>query len=303
MSDEKKNKRLDKMELQLTPKQWAIRLADEMRRYPSEKDFLKAIGKGTFRQTPFTKPFFVLAEQAHQRWPDENQEHRYKESELNRKLRMEFQALKVLINNINSAIKIKAEANKLKAELLLSKLQTLILKDSLVHSGVGEKSSASQARLHFLSELEEWADDAAYLLMDTTPYKTAVQSIQESYFETHPILYKENEMALERAILAVRDAIAQFNEYLKIRAKRSNQGSDHEQQNADVANATPFEGESRLTIDIEAVEERTEFLGDVIAQKWVKDAKFTANAGILKETGKHEDFVWGQFRKEMGLEP
>jgi hypothetical protein len=303
MSDEKKNKRLDKIELQLTPKQWAIRLADEMRRYPSEKEFLKAIGKGTFRQTPFTKPFFVLAEQAHQRWPDQNQEHRYKETELNRKLRMEFQALKMLINNINSAIKIKADGNKLKAELLLSKLQTLILKDSLVHTGVVEKSSPNQSRLHLLSELEGWADDAAYLLMDTVPYRTAVQSIQQSYFETRPILYKENEMALERPIQAVRDAIAQFNEYLKIRANLSNQKPDHEQQKAEVASATPFERESSLTIDIEAVEKRTEFLGDVIAQKWVKDAKFKANVDILSETGKHEDFVWGQFRKEVGLEP
>jgi hypothetical protein len=303
MSDEKQNKRLDKIELQLTPKQWAIRLADEMRRYPSEKDFLKGIGKGTYRQSPFTKPFFILAEQAHQRWPERNQEHSHKVSELNRTLRMEFQALKMLINNINSAIKIKAEANKLKAELLLSKLQTLILKDSLAHTGIVEKSSAIQARLHLLSELEDWADDAAYLLMDTTPYKTAVQRIQESYFETHPILYKDIEMALEKAIQAVRDAIARFNEYLKVRATFSNQESDHEQQKADVAIATPFERECRLTIDIEAVEKRSEFLDDIIVQTWVKDAKFTANVGILSENGKHGDFVWGQFRKEMGLEP
>ena len=54
MNNTAKSKRLDKIELQLTPKQWAIRLADEMRRYPSQKDFLKAIGKGTYRQSPFT---------------------------------------------------------------------------------------------------------------------------------------------------------------------------------------------------------------------------------------------------------
>ena len=47
MNNDAKNKRLDKIELHLTPKQWAIRLADEMRRYDSQQDFLKAVGKGT----------------------------------------------------------------------------------------------------------------------------------------------------------------------------------------------------------------------------------------------------------------
>ncbi len=53
------SKRLDNIELKLTPKQWAIRLADEMRRYASEED-LKAIAKGTYRQSPYIKPFYAL---------------------------------------------------------------------------------------------------------------------------------------------------------------------------------------------------------------------------------------------------
>jgi hypothetical protein len=47
MNNTAKSKRLDKIELRLTPKQWAIRLADEMRRYPSQGEFMKAIAKGT----------------------------------------------------------------------------------------------------------------------------------------------------------------------------------------------------------------------------------------------------------------
>jgi hypothetical protein len=256
MNNDAKSKRLDKIELQLTPKQWAIRLADEMRRYASQEDFLKAIGKGTYWQSPFTMPLFTLAQQAKQRWSEDIQ----KEERLNLKLRMEFQALKILINNINTAINIKAEKNKLKAELLVSKLQTLILKDTLAYSVVVETSSASQARLHLLSELEEWADDSANLLMQTSPYKTAVQTIQENYFESHPILYKDNEIAFEKANRAVRDAIAQFNEYLKVRTELSNRESDHGQQKAEIANAMPFKLESGLTIDIEAVEKRAETL-------------------------------------------
>ena len=39
MINSAKSKRLDKIDLQLTPKQWAIRLADEIRRYPSLEAF------------------------------------------------------------------------------------------------------------------------------------------------------------------------------------------------------------------------------------------------------------------------
>jgi hypothetical protein len=301
MNNDAKSKRLDKIELQLTPKQWAIRLADEMRRYASEEDFLKAIGKGTYRQSPFTKPFYALAQQAKERWPKQTPEHSFRGGELNRRLRMEFQALKMLINNINTAINIKAEMNRLKAALQLYRLQTLILKDSLGYSGGCETSSPGQPRLHFLLELEEWADDSANLLTETTPYKTAVQTIQEVYFESHPILYKDNEIAFEKAIRAARDVIAQFNEYLKVRGKLSNRESGHEQQKAETAHAMLFEREGRLPIDIEAVEKRAEILDDIIVQKWVKDAKDKANADILRETGKHEDFVWQHFQKDMEL--
>ena len=136
-------------------------------------------------------------------------------------------------------------------------------------------------RVHLPSLLEEWADDSANLVMETMPYKTAVLTIQEEYFESHPILYKENEIAFGIAIRTIRDAIAQFNEYLEVRAELSNRKSDHEQQKAEMANAMPFERENSLPIDIEAVEKRAEILADFIVQKWVMNAKFTANADIL----------------------
>ena len=97
MNNSAESKRLDKIELQLTPKQWAIRLADEGRRYPSLEAFMKGIAKGTYRQSPFAAPFYWLPEQANERWPKDAR----REFELSNKLRMEFQALKTLINSIN----------------------------------------------------------------------------------------------------------------------------------------------------------------------------------------------------------
>ena len=106
MSNSAESKRLDKIELQLTPRQWAIRMADEMRRYPSREDFLKALGKGTFRQAPFIAPFFPLGEQAKERWPADKR----REVELSGKLRTAFRSLTLLLANINNAIMRKADA-------------------------------------------------------------------------------------------------------------------------------------------------------------------------------------------------
>ena len=305
MNSTPESKRLDKIELHLTPKQWAIRLADEMRRYPSREEFMKAIAKGTRWQSPFATPFYALAAQAQERWPQRNQEHIWLAFELNRKLRTEFQALKALIDDVNTAIEIKAQTNRHKAALQLYKLQTLILQDAIAHTGVAKTISASPgspARLQLISLLEDWADDSAMLLTEATAHKAAVQSVQEKYFESHPILHKDTEMAFEMTIRIVRDAIALFNEYRKVMADSVIQKSDQEQLKAGMADAMLFELESSQPIDIEAIEKRAEMLVPSIVKRRVMNAKFTGTADILRETGKHEDFIWQQCRKDLGLE-
>jgi hypothetical protein len=302
MNNTKKGRRLNNIELQLTPKLWAISVADEMRRYRSESEFLKAIAKGAYRQTPFTMPFYALAEQAHERWPEPNREHAMREIQLNCELRTEFQALKILINDVNKVIQTKAQTRRLKAALQLSKLQALILQGAIAQMGDGEilsNSSTRLPRLCHVSQLENWADNSAMLLMETTADKVAVQLVQEKYFERHPILFRDVEEELEVTIGTVRDAIAAFNEYLSVNAEFSIRESDHEQQIDRMANAVPLERESVLPIDVNAVEKRSEALVHFVVQKWTIDAKFKANADVLRETGKHEDFVWEHFQKEV----
>jgi hypothetical protein len=299
-----KGKRLDNIELKLTPKQWAIRLADEMRRYPSQEDFLQAIGKGSYRQTPFLMPFYALAGQAKERWPESNREHILNEVQLNRKLRMEFQALKTLINDVNKTIEIEGQTKRQKAALQLSKLHALILQGVIAHIGVAEvlsARSASVARLHHSSLLENWADNSAILLMETTTYKSAVQTIQEKYFETHPILFKDVETEFEATIGTIRNGIAAYNQCVQLSAEVINREFDPVQQKDGLTNAAPFERESSLSIDVETIEKRAEMLADFIVRKWVTNAKTKGTADILRETGKHEDYIWQHFRKEVGL--
>jgi hypothetical protein len=298
MNNSAKSKRLDMIELQLTPKHWAIRLADEMRRYASQEDFLKAIGRDTFRQSPFIKPYYYLAKQAEKRWPGDNR----KVVALSDKLREEFHVLKTLIYDINRDILVRGEMIRLKAKLQMSKARELILKGIFVYSDFPEIFSAGspgEAQHHHTSLLENWFDNSAKLFRETTAYMAAVQAVQEKYFESHPILYKDFEKAFEMTNQAVRDSLEEINKYV---AELSNQESDHERQKPGMANAMPFERENILPIDIEAMEKCDETLVDSIVENWVRHAEFTGSADILRETGIHEDFVWQHFRKIMGVE-
>jgi hypothetical protein len=258
--------------------------------------------KGTYRQSPFVAPFWALGEQAQERWPERDPEHIREKVDLNRKLRMEFHGLKQLINDVNTTIENIAQMNGLKAALQLSKLHAMILQDVVACSGVAQKVSASQVRLGQSSSNGEWADIVAALLMQTTAYKRAIQKIQKDYFASHPILYKDIEIAFEMTIQMVQNAIVAFNEYCKVKVEPSYRESNQEQQKARMTNSRLFERKSSLQIDIEAVEKRAEILVDFIVQKWVRSASFKGTADILLENGTHEEFVWEHFQKAIRLE-
>jgi predicted protein tyrosine phosphatase len=300
MNNSANSKRLDKIEIQLTPKQCAIRLADEMTRYASEEDFNKAIAKGTYWQSPYIKPFYALSEQAKERCPEDN----CGEVKRRDELRTEFLGLKLLIFQVNNEMLIKWGSNRLMVALQASKLRTLMLEGVFADIGAVEMlsaTSASEAQRHLSSRLEDWAEDSATLLMKMTAYKAAVQTIQERYFESHPILFKDVETEYEISIGLIRVGIAAFNEYRKDMAHLLTRELDQEQQKAGTANPIPFERKSSLPIDIEAIEKRGKTLVNSIVEKWTMNAKFKAKADVLRETGKHEDFVWQYFQKEVGL--
>jgi hypothetical protein len=206
MSIASNGKRLDKIDRQLTPKQWAIRLADEMRQYASEEDFLRAIAKGTYQQSPFIFPFYELGKQAAERWPVPSPENHHSAAILNQKLRGEFHVLKIIIVKANQTIKSKGEMCWMKNALQLSKLQAMTLRDAFeqfarsvaTYIGVKELSmDAGIAELNPPSLLRNWADKAAMLLTEIVGYKAAIQIIQERYFGNHPILFKDTERHLK----------------------------------------------------------------------------------------------------------
>ena len=340
MSAPTKHNRLDNIEVQLTPKQWAIRLVDEIRKHPSESHFDRAVARGTTREAPFINPTYNLAEQAERCYPGNKPPSVNVRIQLERKLRTEFRALKLLIWKANGNISRNAEINGLKAALKLLTLQILIKQDAFGRTAtkaatfieeyktsddeereryvilneladyadmsLAERSShglpQTASRTQFSSLIECWVQEFIRLIVDVFAQKGAVHAVQHEQFDGQPMLFREVEAALDETIKTMEDTVLIFNEYLK--ATPSLSRAEWDQGNGDgIAFAIPDSGEGYRTIDIQAVQRLTTDWAVAIADRWVEEAQDTAFAVNLEETGEHESYMWEQFRKEDAAKP
>src|ERR1700729_112536 len=112
---------INEMESNLTPRQWAIMLADEMRRCPSELEFLRAMAELDYRQWPFKRPYFALMEKAKKSDPDES----------SAKLRREFHALHSLINIANRETRTRSESCGVRVGGLRDRLAHVLLVEAV----------------------------------------------------------------------------------------------------------------------------------------------------------------------------
>ena len=321
-----KEKRLDTMELQLTPKEWAISLAKQMRSQPYEAEFVRVVAEQPYREWPWVKPFFKLAKQAEERHPGKKPEDIRMGNQLNRQLRMEFHSLKKLVFKANEIIKSKTETIGLKTGLKLSTLHTLILQDAIGRTATKTaewakhyktiNAEADEERELMLKELaaytelglpldrtcpspiEDWVDELTMLLMDIFAHNAVVRQIQEKYFDGHSILFCDAEAKLAETIKSMEDTASTFNEYLAARDALFKSELGQEDSADAAASAILGERERHLAIDIEAIQGWAEsFSVDHIASEWVKEARENANADILQETGEHEGHIWRMFRE------
>src|ERR1700680_716221 len=120
------SKRLDELEIYLTPKELAIQFTEEMRKYLSEEDFWNAIAKLEYGDLPWAKAFSKLSRQTEMRCPGNRRDVYEERCKLNEKLQKEYQFLRVLIGRINEIIQNKAEAILLVTALQASRLERLI---------------------------------------------------------------------------------------------------------------------------------------------------------------------------------
>jgi len=128
------HKRLDKIETFLTPKEWAIRLVDEIRSYPSFSDHFKELVKLPFNERPDQRAFLALKEQAGERHPGRKPGDIQVRQRLTSALWDEFHTLKLLIISVNQTMQAKLERISLEAGLKFSALHSLILEDAFAQT-------------------------------------------------------------------------------------------------------------------------------------------------------------------------
>jgi hypothetical protein len=310
------HKRLDEIETYLTPKEWAIRLADEARKYPGALAYAKSLAKLPLDELPVRRPYFAFEEQAGERHPGHNPEDNRARHRLKEALWNEFHTLKLLLWWVNMAMRRKVESIGSQAALRLSALHALILQDALAQtarqtaalltkrkqSGAKPEREAVLKQLaaftevdicetpsgpvppeddsnRYPSPLAEWNHELTALLKDFFAHHAAVELVQGRHFNGHPILFRDLESELTETARTIESAVATANEYLKCRAG--------------LLKAEPSQAgrEDKLAVAIESIKASANGQrAAAIAEQWLHDASFEAT-----ETDEEQ---WERWREE-----
>jgi flagellar biosynthesis chaperone FliJ len=293
-------KRIDNVEIQLTPKEWAIRLTDEFRKYPTENEFYRSlVNYSSEKNTPFIKPFYILNKRAKQLHSGHKPEDIRTRHQIGRKLRAEYQTLKTLMLDTNEKIKHKVEIWKLKAYLQSSIMKSLMLQDIIAIAEVninGSGNGVNIPELGFPSMIKEWRSKTFFFIVEFYIYDAVVKTIQDKYFDGHSFIYRNIEANLLEIETTIKELVLTFNEYLE-KMQTKIQSVDNENE---TINTTDFP--NWLTLDIEDTRKRLDHKSIISsAEKWAKDAKDKTTVKFLDEMGKHDDasgFLWNLAREE-----
>jgi hypothetical protein len=257
---------LEEIETYLMPKEWAIRLADEARKYPDALAHIKAQVKLPLRELPVQRPFYAFEKQAAERHPGDEPEHIRARNRLTDALWREFHTLKLLIRQVNVAMRRRIEIIGLLAALQLTALHCMILREAL--DG-------------YPSPLAEWSHETTALLKFLFAHLAAVELVQAQHFDGHPILFMDLETELTEATRTIESAVVTANEYLKCRAVRAG------------ANTNGGTGESPLSIALESIKASVNGQrAAAIAEKWMHDASH--------EAIESDEEQWERCREEFG---
>jgi hypothetical protein len=326
MTASTKQKRLDKIEILMSPREWAIKLADEIRKYPNTDAYIRATSYDKAR-----RPYVALDEQIEERYLGKKPEDARARSQLLRKLQIEYITLVSLILDINKYIGFKIEAMGLRAVLGLSRLHNLLLEDTFGRTAskaalrIGEYKTADAdeekerqiilkelatytdvslaekpsdslplgtgLRLRFPSPIEIWVQEIVRLTTDIFSHKAAIQLIQDEHFDGHAFLFRGLEATLEETIKAIEDGVIPLNKYLKTRETLFKDEWVQEDQEDGIPSAIPGEREAQLTIDLEDIKDKAKGRGvAALVDEWIKIAKEEALTEVLRGSPDCEQF-------------
>jgi hypothetical protein len=276
------HKRLAAIETHLTPKEWAIRLAGEPRKYPDLLAHLKALVKLPLHELPVQRPYLAFEKQAAERHPGNQPEDIRARHRLTDALWNEFHTLKLLIRRVNQAMRCKAESMGLQAALRLSALHALVLQDALAQTKTpSDRVPPQDQPTRYPAPLAEWHHELTALLKDFFAHRAAVELVQGQHFDGHPILFLDVEAEWAETARTLESAVATANEYLKRRAA--------------LCHAEPNRGasESYPAIALESIQASAGGQrAAAIAEQWLREARDEA---VEMDAAK-----WERCREEFG---
>lgn len=282
------NKRLDQVEIHLSPKEWAVDFADEVRKYEQQKDFWNAMAKLEYRELLWTKALFNLSKQAALRYPGGRRDDHSQRCQLERELQTEYNFLLNFIRRTNDIVERDAERIILAMGVTAARLEDQILKDNFATAAkaaaayikrTDEENGGTSVILRLLrsfsdltqasdSDLESWVTHLAMLTKKSLALEASVKLAQNQYFDGHPILFRNVDETLEEAIDATTDAIEEFGESLPL----------HDKLYIEFIRKNPG------LLDVEEI---------------AKSARQSATLDLLRERGVDDAYRWQLWRKSV----
>lgn len=304
-----KGRRMDKVEVQLTPKEWAIKIADETRQAP---DLSTAIRRQQYRDMWQVFKQLAMGNHPGRKPDDERVRHR-----LALGYWADFRVRINLLRDVQGTIQRRAEVAGLEVALKLQTLLTMILQDSFSRTArkaaewveeyktaddIEEKNRQGMLaeldayivdleadegpqsmdlgylKINFPTKIQVWIDAIKALIFDVFRHQAAVKLIESQYFDGHPILAKDIEASLETVVGKIKDIVGRHNEYLDVRRQLFTAEWDEDEADG-VRAGLAGEREGRLKIDIDKLVP-TKKSAEELAGKWSKMAKVQAAADV-----------------------
>jgi len=298
------NNLLDSIEINLTPTQWAVSYADDIRRLPTNREALKALAKGAYVESPLVKPYNFLSQQAQDRHPESQPHEVSVRTQLTQNLVREYHLLTTLIRKINADLDANLATVALMSLQETSNFDLLVLTHSFalaawkaarwIKHGKRDTADRESQRQQILSQLatlrqpqdmtsmmRSWSIFIAGVFTRVRAYEAAVQIVQDKYFEGHSILTQDCERLLTKTEQLLLAAIRRFNRYLP-----------------GALWSGALEGIGPL--DVEALEKiATQTLVDSVVNGWVAAAQDQGADEILLSTGDPE-VLWERIQQKVG---
>jgi len=323
-------KRMDAVERNLSPKEFAIILADTMRKFPSNEDFVAAeLQSPSADNTTLIRPYNLLAEQVERRYGGRVPADRRRSADKEiRALQLEYHTLKHLIYFVNTVMTSKAQTAGLEAALRAQYLQAVIMQDSFSRTArkavlwieeyrtadreeesnrqqmiaelsayffdaeVGTSSvDLGSVRIDLPSQLQLWVDEIKSLVFDLYKHRDAVTIIEAKFYDGHRILAKNVEDNLQRIIRVVEGIIESHNEYLKSREDFFRAEWDEDEAEG-LTGGLAGERQGRLRIDLQKLKS-TKAAAKRQADEWLQTARMEAKAAWSNEASE----LWQEFHQ------